>query len=156
MDSTYPRLKTKNAVAGSRYPVVVRLSLVVLVLLGACVERRLFIKTDPPGALVRVNGRELGRSPAEWRFDHYGEVLVEAELDRHHAVQKVVELKAPLREWVLGGIFTDVLWPGTIHDDHEVLLKLERIKKRSEAQVRREIAGLQRRALKLRNEAKKR
>ncbi len=133
-----------------------RLSLVVLILLGACVERRLFIKTDPSGALVRVNGRELGRSPAVWRFDHYGKVLVEAELDRHHAVQKVVELKAPLSEWVLGGFFADVLWPGTIHDDHEVLLKLERIKKRSEAQVRREIAGLQRRALKLRNEAKKR
>jgi len=167
MSPSYPRKKTKKPVqpiapnrrlpADSRplYPVAVRFALLVFLILPACVERRLFIKTDPPGAIVRVNGREVGRSPAEWRFDQYGEVLVEAELDRHQAVQRVVSLKAPAREWVLGGFFTDVLWPGTIHDDREVVLKLERVKKRSETQVRREIAGLQSRALKLRSDARK-
>ena len=127
----------------------------MLVLACACTERRLFIKTDPPGATVRVNGRELGRSPVEWRFDHYGKVLVEVELDRYESVQEVVELKAPAREWILGGFFTDVIWPGTVRDDHHVTLKLKRLKKKSETQIKREISGLQRRALRLRSEAQR-
>ena len=130
--------------------------MLLLSLSCACVERRLFIRTDPSGAVVRVNGREIGTSPATWRFEHYGKVRIEAELPGHEAVQEVVELKAPAREWIFGGLFTDLLWPGTIHDDHEVTVRLPRTKARSDAAMDREIAGLQQRATRARAEAGKR
>jgi len=69
-----------------------------LLLLGvvalSCVERRLHIRTEPEGAMVQVNGREVGRSPATWTFSHYGEVRVTAYLDGHLPEQRIVRLKA--------------------------------------------------------------
>ena len=138
------------------YAGVVRWFICVLVLLGACVERRLHIRTDPPGALVRVNGKEVGHAPTTWSFDHYGKVRVEAELPDHEPVQQVVELVAPTREWVFAGFFTDVLWPGTIHEDHEVALRLPRVARRTEEQIAREVAGLSERAVRVRSEAERR
>lgn len=40
--------------------------------LGGCVERRVFIETDPPGALVWLNDAQVGRSPVDVGFTHHG------------------------------------------------------------------------------------
>jgi hypothetical protein len=36
------------------------------------VSRRLTIRSDPPGALVEVNGRRLGNAPVSMDFTYYG------------------------------------------------------------------------------------
>jgi hypothetical protein len=46
---------------------------VLLVSTGAgCVHRRMTIRTDPPGALVEVNGERLGLTPQSLDFTYYG------------------------------------------------------------------------------------
>jgi hypothetical protein len=40
--------------------------------LSGCVERRISIETDPPGALVWVNDRQAGRTPVSVAFTHEG------------------------------------------------------------------------------------
>lgn len=127
--------------------------LLVPFVLCACVERRLFVRTDPPGATVRVNGAEVGTSPVEWRFHHYGTVLVEAELDGHEPAQEARRLKKPLCQQPVLDFFFDVLWPGTIRDDHELHLALRPLGERTEEEVRREASELEARARALREKA---
>jgi hypothetical protein len=49
---------------------------IVLVIGGlsqvSCVRRTIRITTEPPGALVWLNHREIGRTPVETEFTHYG------------------------------------------------------------------------------------
>lgn len=39
---------------------------------SGCVSRRLTVRTDPPGAMVEVNGKRIGVSPASMDFTYYG------------------------------------------------------------------------------------
>ena len=44
----------------------------LLVTATGCVRRTIRITTEPPGALVWLNHREIGRTPVEADFTHYG------------------------------------------------------------------------------------
>ena len=48
------------------------LCLTVLLLSSGCVRRTIRITTEPPGALVWLNHHEIGRTPVEAEFTHYG------------------------------------------------------------------------------------
>jgi len=112
--------------------------LVTLLPLCGCVERRLFVRTEPAGAMIRVNGHEVGTAPATWRFDPYGTATVEADLAGHEPVLEVVPLAAPWYEWPVIDFFADVVWPWTIHDRHEVALRLDPIPPPGETEGERE------------------
>ena len=127
--------------------------LFLFVTMTACVERRLWVRTNPKGAAVRINGRAVGRSPVEWRFDHYGTVLVEAELAGHEPIQKEVRLKSPWYQKPVIDFFADVLVPVRIRDNHEVELQLKPSKPLTAAQVERGIRELRAGARKARAEA---
>lgn len=45
----------------------------VLFLLGGCAQRTLNITSDPPGAIVYLNGQEVGRTPMEYDFKWYAD-----------------------------------------------------------------------------------
>lgn len=40
--------------------------------LGGCVRRRLTVRSTPPGALVFIDGQEIGRTPVSTQFTYYG------------------------------------------------------------------------------------
>jgi hypothetical protein len=46
--------------------------LALLALAPGCVYRRLTIRSNPPGAIVEVNGKRIGTSPASMDFTYYG------------------------------------------------------------------------------------
>lgn len=123
-----------------------RFALLLLLPLAACVERKLLIKTEPPGAMIRVNGKKEGKAPRTWPFEHYGTILVEAELEGHEPVQQEHRLRSPW--WQKEGInvFTDAVWPGTIHDNHELVIKLVPRKRLTDAERKRRLNELERAA----------
>lgn len=127
--------------------------LLALSLLGACVERRLLIRTDPPGADVTVNGEKVGRAPVQWRFDHYGKVLVEVEKPGYRPAERVVELRSPWYEKPGVDFFADVLVPTTIRDEHQVELRLEPERRLTENEVERGVSELARAADPLRKKS---
>ena len=61
-----------------------RASLILLTLLvvlcSGCVRRTIMITSEPPGVLVWVNDREVGRTPVDIDFEHYGVYDVRLEL----------------------------------------------------------------------------
>jgi len=48
------------------------MALAALAAVSGCVRRTITITTDPPGTLVWLNDREVGRTPVEVDFRHYG------------------------------------------------------------------------------------
>lgn len=53
---------------------------------SGCVRRTLRISSTPPGALVWVNHREVGRTPLEIDFTYYGNYDVQLSHDDHEPV----------------------------------------------------------------------
>ena len=65
---------------------------------GGCLERRVFITSDPPGALATVNGVQVGRTPTEFDFEWYGVYDVTLELEGHEPLITTGEAKTPAHE----------------------------------------------------------
>ena len=65
----------------------------VLALSLGCVERRLVITSDPPGALVFLNDQDAGRTPLEVPFTWYGVYDVRLELEGYQTLhtQQIAE-----------------------------------------------------------------
>lgn len=66
--------------------------------MGGCLERRLHITSDPPGALVHLNDAEVGRTPCEVDFEFYGVYDVRLELEGFEPLMTSAEAKVPAHE----------------------------------------------------------
>lgn len=91
---------------------------------SACVERRLIVRTDPPGAAVYVDGSLVGRSDPEEGslevpFVHYGTRRVVVRAAGRYPERRDVELAPPWYQYFPLGFFSELLWPGTLVDRHE-------------------------------------
>ena len=75
------------------------LGLMLLTMLGGCVERRIRITTEPPGARVWLNDVELGASPVETAFTFYGDYDVRIEKDGYERLSTMRKARAPVHEW---------------------------------------------------------
>ncbi len=75
------------------------LGLSAVSLLGGCVERRIRITTEPPGARVWLNDVELGASPVETAFTFYGDYDVRVEMDGYERLHEMRKARAPVHEW---------------------------------------------------------
>ncbi len=98
----------------------------LLLLASGCVERRLLVRSDPPGAAIYVDGAYLGEAPVELPFDTYGTRTVLARRPGYTPVRRLVALDPPWYQYFPFDLVTDLLWPGTIHDVHDVTVRLER------------------------------
>jgi hypothetical protein len=96
-----------------------------LALLTGCVERTLLLRSDPPVATVTVNGDEVGVAPAKLHFDTYGTFEVVMNAPHYHRLRANVPVQPPWYERVPLDFFSEILWPGMIHDEHLVTLKLD-------------------------------
>ena len=96
-----------------------------------CVERKLHIRSEPPGVIVQVNGREVGRTPLEWPYEHYGVLRVNARRPGYHAIELEHRLKVPWYQRPVLDFFADILWPGTIRDDQYLDLRLKPVPERT-------------------------
>ncbi len=70
-------------------------------LLGiGCVERTLTLTSDPPGALVYLNGEEVGRTPLTRDFVWYGNYDVALRKDGYETVKTTTNVKPPVWQWI--------------------------------------------------------
>jgi hypothetical protein len=78
-----------------------RLLLITLCTLApaGCVRRQLTITSDPPGALIQLNGQEFGRTPVTREFTWYGAYDVAVRLDGWQTIQTTDWVVAPWWQW---------------------------------------------------------
>ena len=75
------------------------------------------VRSDPPGAEVRVDDRYLGTTPLDQPFTHYGTHRVSLTLDGHMTWSEVVRVKAPWYSRFPLDFISEVLIPvGWRHD----------------------------------------
>ena len=100
-------------------------ALLALVALGGCVERRYTIRSDPPGALVVVNGEEKGTTPVSSSYTYYGKRSIRLIKDGYEPSEFVQDFPAPWYDNYLTEFFTENLNPYTFRDEVEFNYKLE-------------------------------
>jgi hypothetical protein len=71
-------------------------------LLGGCrqPERTLVIESEPAGALVYLNGEEVGRTPMEHDFVWYGDYDVALRKEGYETLNTHRALKPPVYMWI--------------------------------------------------------
>lgn len=85
-----------------RWPPVIQRRLLTVVCLPAlflsfsgCVHRRVTIQSNPPGALVKVDGRDIGYTPASLDFTWYGTREVQLLKDGYETHTELVNINPP-------------------------------------------------------------
>lgn len=109
-----------------REPMRIALALMVATALSVtgCVERRYTIRTDPPGALVVVNGQEIGTSPVSKSYTYYGDRDVRVFKDGYRTDKFIQPLRAPWWDNYITEFFSENLVPITLRDEREFVYKL--------------------------------
>ena len=103
-----------------------RLALVLLLVpalavCGGCtgrVVRTITVESQPEGAMVWLNDREVGRTPVTADFTWYGTYRVRVEKDGYTTETVYQKVAAPWYEFVGVDLLFETIIPGPRHDDH--------------------------------------
>lgn len=100
-------------------------AMVVVGLGSGCVSRRMMVYSDPPGALVLLEGKEIGYTPVAVDFLYYGTrefTLIKDGYETKTVMQKV---PAPWYQWPVIEFFADNFALHTISDRRAFTYTLE-------------------------------
>jgi hypothetical protein len=84
--------------------------------LPGCIEQRYVIETDPPGALVLVNGQPIGSTPVDGYFTYYGTYNFTLIKDGYQTKQVAQKIAMPWFELPGIDFVTENIYPGRIED----------------------------------------
>lgn len=94
------------------------LAAAVVVCSVGCVSRRMTIMSDPPGALVMLEGREIGYTPVSVDFTHYGTRELTLVKDGYETLTVQQKVRTPWYQWPVIEFFADNLKPVHKTDRH--------------------------------------
>ncbi len=92
---------------------------------SGCVTRRFTIRSNPPGALVYVDGVELGTTPISANFTYYRTARIRLVKDHFETLTVLQPIPAPWYQWPPLDFVTENLIPGEIRDHREFLFQLQ-------------------------------
>src|ERR1700690_4323594 len=107
-----------------------RFALGVLALAGAmagCVERRMTIRSNPPGAQVYVDDYEIGTAPVSHGYTYYGTRKIRLVKDGYETLTVYQPMPAPWYGWPGIDFFSENLWPHKIRDERSFEYQLSPI-----------------------------
>jgi hypothetical protein len=122
---------------------------VLLAFSAGCVERKLIIESDPPGAPVWVDQSFAGVTPLDFPFAHYGTRNVRVGPIRNEngrvtylESERVFDIEWPYYQRFPLDFFYEVLYPRTLVDEHRLpVFELEPVKV-EEGQAQMTLEGL--------------
>ncbi len=97
--------------------IVITLSAALLAVSG-CVERNLRIDSDPQGARVFVNDREVGVTPVKVSFLWYGDYDIILRREGFKTLKTHCRVNAPWYQYPPIDLVAECLIPTTIRDEH--------------------------------------
>jgi hypothetical protein len=98
---------------------------IMCIMAGGCVERKLTINTEPAGAVVLLNDEEIGESPVTVSFNWYGDYNVIISKEGYETLKTHRKLKAPWYDYFPFDFLANNLNPTRIVDSYEWTFKLE-------------------------------
>jgi hypothetical protein len=119
---------TRFAIASSRCIAARRLLFVLCataaLLSSGCMHRRLTIRSDPPGALVQVDGEEVGYTPTSIDYTYYGTREITLQRAGYKTLTTQVKLATPWYQVFPLEFITDNFALTKINDRREVTYAL--------------------------------
>ena len=103
---------------------VLCISLFCLVPCVGCVDRVLWVRSDPPGADVWVEGKPVGQTPVQIPFVYYGTHHLLVRAPGHASVSQNIRVRAPVWQWFPLDFVAENLVPFRLRDEHTVNLRL--------------------------------
>ena len=97
---------------------------VAMAVLG-CVERRMTIRSNPPGALVYVDREELGVTPVSTAFVHYGTRRFKLVKEGYETLEAKERVYAPVYDYWMWELIVE-LFPYRFRDDREYSYNLKK------------------------------
>jgi hypothetical protein len=88
------------------------------------VQRRMTIRSNPPGALVIVDGREIGYSPASVDFTYYATREVTLVKDGYEPLTTMQSFEKPWYQYPGIEFVSDNLLPVTVTNRHDLTYNL--------------------------------
>jgi len=92
------------------------LILALSMLQSGCVRRRMTVRSNPPGATVYLDGKEIGRTPFSTNFDFYGKREFRLVKDGYETKTVLLPVRAPWYQWFPLDFASEVLLPGKLTD----------------------------------------
>ena len=108
-----------------------------------CVERVIKISSQPSGALVWLNDREIGRTPLAVTFTFYGDYDVVIRKEGFNTIKTSKVTPTPWYEKAGIDFFSECLWPQTIIDEHVWSFELETLDMNNEVELLKRGKALQ-------------
>jgi PEGA domain-containing protein len=94
-------------------------------LAGGCVERRFVVYSDPPGALVYVNGQYVGASPADYYYVYYGKYHIRLVRDGYETLDVIQNVRVPWYELPGADLIAETFIPFKIRDTRNFCYTLQ-------------------------------
>ncbi|HTQ40227.1 MAG TPA: PEGA domain-containing protein [Pirellulales bacterium] len=85
--------------------------------LSGCVERRMTVRSNPPGAEVYVDDYQIGSAPASANYTYYGTRKIRLVKDGYETLTVYQPMPAPWYDWPGIDFFSENFWPGKIRDE---------------------------------------
>ena len=82
-----------------------------------CVQRRLTVRSNPPGALVYVDNYEIGTTPVSTDFIYYGTRQIRLVKDGYETLTVLQPVPAPWYQYFPIDFFAENVVPGEIRDE---------------------------------------
>jgi hypothetical protein len=98
---------------------------ILSVLTGGCVERRVVIRSNPPGALVYVDDHEVGITPVAISPIYYGNRKIRLVKDGCETKTVIEPMPPPWYEIPPLDFFSENVVPGTLHDSRTLDFQLD-------------------------------
>ena len=99
------------------------------------VHRRMTIQSDPPNALVLVDGEEVGYSPVQVNFDYYGTREITLIKDGYATLTTMQKVKAPPYQWLGADFFSENLSPVKVTDRQGFMYRLQPQRQSSTSEI---------------------
>jgi hypothetical protein len=84
---------------------------------AGCVQRRLTIRSNPPGALVYVDNYEIGTTPVSTDFIYYGSRQIRLVKDGFETLTVLQPVPTPWYQYFPIDFFAENVVPGEIRDE---------------------------------------
>ena len=86
--------------------------------LAGCVRREIEVTSTPPGALLTLNGREIGRTPAKVQFTFDGTYDVRLKLSGYESVEGKGTTDMPVWDFMGADLVAEVVPVGLERHEH--------------------------------------
>jgi hypothetical protein len=91
---------------------------------GGCVQRRMIVRSNPPGALLYVDDKEIGMTPCATSFTYYGKRKFRLVKDGYETLTEMRWIPPPWYEFPPLDFVSENFVPGQIRDNRVVDFQL--------------------------------